>query len=402
MICPSITSSKHKHTKAHNYDTLPHRNHSQDGEQPFDSASVSAAASELSASIEINSRDTQTSSNNRKRRFSEHADVIAAEKNSPSTQKKKLSHDEKNISNGSAAIPLSEARHQVKDLSTRRGRVVHAVADSFEGLDKTARLVDAKGVFFNRGRHQKEDAITRWLREHEEDDFLFGEVAHGQLLVAAPLNECDDSDCEDTVCKEELSKIPRPGLKEIQNVCEQLVAELPPSFRDAVRRDAEELGLTMMRLCPNVPWLTWRLEIVQRHACWRWHQDGYTGRVIISYVGPGTCTTDDNCVRWEEFAKTANDETNESCVPREHIKQMQTNSVLLMKGDAWPGIRGTGLTHKSPDVRADTNPPPKRLLLKVDLNKFRPPLDSESEDEDEDEGEEGPDEEDEMDMVMVG
>ena len=60
---------------------------------------------------------------------------------------------------------------------------------------------------------------------------------------------------------------------------------------------------------------------------------------------------------------------------------MQTNSVLLMKGDAWPGIEGFGLTHKSPDVNDD--PPPKRLLLKVDLNNFRPVLGVDREEDDE-------------------
>lgn len=39
--------------------------------------------------------------------------------------------------------------------------------------------------------------------------------------------------------------------------------------------------------CQDVPWITLRLEVVQREACWRWHQDAYVGRAIISYVGPG-------------------------------------------------------------------------------------------------------------------
>ena len=45
---------------------------------------------------------------------------------------------------------------------------------------------------------------------------------------------------------------------------------------------------------------------------------------------------------------------------------MATNTVLQMKGNEWPGIRGKGLTHKSPGE--GTSPPPKRLLLKVDLS----------------------------------
>ena len=51
--------------------------------------------------------------------------------------------------------------------------------------------------------------------------------------------------------------------------------------------------------------------------------------------------------------------------------EVPTNAVLLMKGDAWPGIKGNGLTHKSPRGQP---PLPKRVLLKCDLTDFRPML----------------------------
>ena len=51
--------------------------------------------------------------------------------------------------------------------------------------------------------------------------------------------------------------------------------------------------------------------------------------------------------------------------------EVPTNAVLLMKGDAWPGIKGSGLTHKSPRGQ---QPLPKRVLLKCDLTDFRPML----------------------------
>ena len=42
----------------------------------------------------------------------------------------------------------------------------------------------------------------------------------------------------------------------------------------------------------------------------------------------------------------------------------QSNAVVLMKGNHWPGIRGVGLTHKAPN---DVEPGVKRLIIKVDL-----------------------------------
>ena len=46
-------------------------------------------------------------------------------------------------------------------------------------------------------------------------------------------------------------------------------------------------------------------------------------------------------------------------------------TIDLHIGDAWPGIRGSGLTHKSPRGQ---QPLPKRVLLKCDLTDFRPML----------------------------
>ena len=80
-------------------------------------------------------------------------------------------------------------------------------------------------------------------------------------------------------------------------------------------------------------------------------------------------------MNWDEFAALADADSNESCVPPELVQRMTTNSVLLMKGSAWPGIRGEGLTHRSPEVQGDAVP--KRLLLKVDLHVDRPPLGTE-------------------------
>ena len=64
----------------------------------------------------------------------------------------------------------------------------------------------------------------------------------------------------------------------------------------------------------------------------------------------------------------------------ENIYQPPPNSVVLIKGNFWPGIEqsmnGMGVVHKSPNMRedADGNPVKKRLVLKVDLS-YDPPED---------------------------
>ena len=153
-------------------------------------------------------------------------------------------------------------------------------------------------------------------------------------------------------CDEELA-----GPAEIREACKTLVEKLPASFRDAVRSDAEKIATMSRRLCPNVPWLVLKLEICQYLRCIKWHQDYYTSRTLVTYVGPGTCAADDKDVRWDKIDVEG---PNDDCV--KNVKQMETNSVLLMK-ETWPGIQGKGLTHKSPAFKK--NPPPKRLILKL-------------------------------------
>ena len=242
---------------------------------------------------------------------------------------------------------------------SRRGIVVRASPATFAGLEKAARRQNAKGVYVERGPHSKAAQIQTWLNGQEEEDLMFGEFASAQLLVAAP--PCEDSDCDDD---HELATD-----EDVEAALDQLVGELPASFRSHVRDDAAALVRLSRRLSPATPWITLRLEILHQEACWRWHQDGYCGRTLVCYVGPGTLAADDAQVDWEAFEASMGEDDNEHVVSACH--EIPTNAVLLMKGDAWPGIKGPGLTHKSPRGQ---QPLPKRVLLKCDLTDFRPML----------------------------
>eukprot|EP00756_Hemistasia_phaeocysticola_P033304 Hpha_TRINITY_DN16459_c1_g3::TRINITY_DN16459_c1_g3_i1::g.162844::m.162844 len=273
------------------------------------------------------------------------------------------------------------------DNPERRGRVVEASPPSFAGLEAAAREGDAKGVFFPRGRHAQEAAMKSWLGGVDEKGLDMGELGMRQLQIA-PMR-CSDVNCE---AKHDEEAEPLAGSSDIHQACVDLAATLPPRFRKAVAQDAEQLAQVCVRLCPKVPWLIMRLEMSQFESCIRWHQDEYNSRAIITYTGPGTWAADDDAVLWERLKKTAGEDTNTDCVPSKRVKVMDTNSVLLMKGCVWPGIQGRGLTHKSPEIRGD--PPPKRLILKVDLNDYPVP-DLDVEEEEEEEGEEVEEEEEE-------
>ena len=113
----------------------------------------------------------------------------------------------------------------------RRGRVSVAKTPTFAGLEAIARVDDVKGCFINRGgAHRKEKQIVEWLRSHEENDFPFGTFSDAQAQVH----------CEDASCDEDDG--PEDPLVVINAACAALVADLPASFRDDVRRDAVALG----------------------------------------------------------------------------------------------------------------------------------------------------------------
>ena len=205
---------------------------------------------------------------------------------------------------------------------SRRGTVVRATPATFAGLEKAARRQNAKGVYIERGPHSKASQIQTWLNGQEEEDLMFGEFASAQLLVAPP--PCEDSDCDDD---HELATD-----ADVEAALDQLVSELPASFRTHVRDDAAALVRLSRRLSPATPWITLRLEILHQEACWRWHQDGYCGRTLVCYVGPGTLAADDAQVDWEAFDASMGEEDNEHVVASCH--EIPTNAVLLMKGDA--------------------------------------------------------------------
>jgi len=247
------------------------------------------------------------------------------------------------------AALLSVPNMSLISATKRKGLVIRA-KDSYVELEAVAHQRDAKGVYFERGPHQREADIQQWVAQYSD-----GDISCQTLLVAPPVQG-------NTGSGEDYPKL--EGTSALDAACAKLVAELPCSFRESVRCDAQSIAEMCLRLCPAAPWLTIKLEVQQHNACTRWHQDSLVSRAIICYTGPGTCTAADQSVRWDKIKRY-----NETCVPCAGMTQMSTNAVLLMKGIAWPWIQGKGLTHKSPDD--GINPPPKRLLLKVDLENVR-------------------------------
>ena len=245
---------------------------------------------------------------------------------------------------GSGGSPTSATKRakRAAEAPVNVGVVSHV--RSLSEFEAAARRGAAKGVIVDRGPHALEAEMARWVAGQEEpmESFAFEEVEH-----------------------------PSPG--DVLDACQRLTAGLPEALRDALRSDAEELSTTLLTLCPAASCLTLHVDIIGVNACQRWHEDNYIGRTVVTYSGPGTWMVDDASVRYDQFAATQGEPTHVSdprIVPSfESIHCAPANAIALIKGKQWPGIAGSGLIHKSPNVEFKNGRPTlKRLLLKVDLS----------------------------------
>ena len=230
-----------------------------------------------------------------------------------------------------------------------------ARVDTLNSFEAAARRNEVKGAILQRGAHDLEGHMEHWVAGQDEPLESFA------LETLCVQKHEEESSCTASPCTD------------VAAACSRLTAGLPDEFRDAVRNDAESISAMLLRLCPAANCLTLHIDIIGFNACQRWHEDNYVGRATVTYSGPGTWMVDDASVRYDQFKATIGTPTATSdprIVPRfEDIHRAPPNAIALIKGKQWPGIRGNGLIHKSPNVPCKNGRPVlKRLLLKVDLS----------------------------------
>ncbi|MDZ8117902.1 DUF1826 domain-containing protein [Pontiella agarivorans] len=112
--------------------------------------------------------------------------------------------------------------------------------------------------------------------------------------------------------------------------------------------------------------LLFRLESLRDSACCKFHTDYLTLRMLCTYFGPGTEWAPEEAVCHEEIGCTADSTAaaNRRIIPNpETIQRTASGTVLLFKGNRYPGTEGRGLVHRSAPVSA---PHHTRLLLRID------------------------------------
>ncbi len=101
-----------------------------------------------------------------------------------------------------------------------------------------------------------------------------------------------------------------------------------------------------------------RLCVLNKAMCPRFHTDKVPCRLITTYTGKGTewldCTADrpDSPETFNQIPDSA-----------DSVQRLNAGDIALLKGDRWTGIDDSGVLHRSPDPDKDE----MRLLLSLDI-----------------------------------
>jgi len=150
----------------------------------------------------------------------------------------------------SSTVFASRNRWKNVDVDSFRGIVVPVT--SLDRLHASARLTEAKGVYWSRPfDHENHKAMEEWVREQSEPD---GSFAYESIAI---------------------NKHNKPSYT---RACKRLARSMPSTLRGAIEKDAELMCEIILRNANSnantekVQWLTLQIEIVERNSCSRWHQ----------------------------------------------------------------------------------------------------------------------------------
>jgi hypothetical protein len=142
-------------------------------------------------------------------------------------------------------------------------------------------------------------------------------------------------------------------------------AGLPALLGQQIRADLEEVGMVMAQLLPDAEHVILKVELVGLSSCKRWHQDKYTSRAIITYVGRGTDYTGHSNV---DFYQLENRGKNETILhDQSEVFSTSAGDIFLIKGKLFPSAVSS-LVHKSPGNRYHANGEiMHRVCVKLDV-----------------------------------
>ena len=107
------------------------------------------------------------------------------------------------------------------------------------------------------------------------------------------------------------------------------------------------------------------LAIVDNDMCKRFHSDLNYIRMLCTYSGPGTLWLSENNLNRKALDDL--DENDSIVINQNDIKQVNTGSVVILKGALYPKKGVKAAVHRSPNIEESQQ---KRLLLRIDTDEL--------------------------------
>jgi Protein of unknown function (DUF1826) len=135
--------------------------------------------------------------------------------------------------------------------------------------------------------------------------------------------------------------------------------------RDALAEDIRFLSEIFFELL-DPPALGFRLEIVHKAMCPRFHVDRVGLRMLCTYRGAGTDWVEESHIDRAYLGALSGGQPDESSGllrPGHQVHTIEPYAIALLKGTLWQGNDGRGIVHRSPAVTPDQSP---RVLVALD------------------------------------
>ncbi len=145
---------------------------------------------------------------------------------------------------------------------------------------------------------------------------------------------------------------------------EQALAADGPDLRSGApfqqwRRDLLDLIALAKQIAPQTSRLMLRLQRLEDAGCPLFHVDRVPLRLLCVYVGAGTEWLPEVALDRSRLGSGSNASVRDWSA----VQSIGRGHVAVMKGDSYPGNRGRGLVHRSPQA----SPAQPRILAAIDF-----------------------------------
>lgn len=151
---------------------------------------------------------------------------------------------------------------------------------------------------------------------------------------------------------------------DIDSILNQVREELNKFQSVQIINDIKEL-LKHFKQISKINSFRLTLATVDTNMCRRFHTDMNDLRMLCTYSGPGTLWLTEKNTDRMALNNIGNNEA--IVINKNDIKQVNTGSVVILKGALYPGGNTKAAVHRSPNIEENKQ---KRLFLRIDTNEF--------------------------------